>query len=273
MNKKKNALVKTYLNEAEAKIALLNLESEGINAHIHKDDCGGLFPQLQITEGVQLFVDINDIEKAERILNEIQAEKEEDTKIIEVPNKSAMWRVFFVGVIAGAFLSTMIFMLLNKDVSIKNANLEFDINEDGNPDEFHYYEKGMLVKIVEDRNYDGKPDQWYYFDSDRMARSESDDNFDGSVDGWAHYKDTNNFTVKYDFDFDGTTDATYYYEDGIKQRVDWHPGNSALIARRQIFKNSIKVIEYIDDNNDGSFDIVVNFDAFETEVSRSQYIK
>jgi hypothetical protein len=106
-----------------------------------------------------------------------------------------------------------------------------------------------------------------------VARSESDDNFDGSVDGWAHYKDPYNFKVKYDFDFDSTTDATYYFENGMKQRVDWHPGDSSIIVRRQIFKNSIKTEEYIDNNNDGSFDITINFDAFETEVSRSQYME
>lgn len=271
MNKKKNVVAKTYSSEAEAKLVLLNLESEGIEAHIQKDDCGGTFPQLQVTEGVQLVVDINDIERAEKILNEIHAEKEEETKITEIPKKSAMWTVFIVGVIAGVFLSTMIFMVLNKDDLIENSVLEFDNNRDGNPDEFYYYEKGALVKIVEDRNYDGIPDQWYYYESERVVRSESDDNFDGSVDGWAQYKDRNNFKVKYDLDFDSATDATYYYENGIKQRVDWQPGNASIISRRQIFDNAIKTEEYIDTNNDGIFDITVKFDAFETEVSRSQY--
>jgi antitoxin component YwqK of YwqJK toxin-antitoxin module len=270
-NDKKNVVVKTYLNETEAQLAQFNLESVGIETHIHKDDCGGAYPQLQVAEGVQLIVDINDVERAEAILNEIIAEEVQDKERTGKTKKSPMWRVFFVGVLTGVFLSTITFMILNKDGLIENSKLEFDINEDGSPDEFHYYEKGMLVKIEEDRNYDGKPDLWSYYESDRVMRSDSDDNFDGKVDGWATYKDRNNFQIKYDNDFDGISDATYYYANGIKQRVDWHPGDSSIIIRRVIFKDSIKSKEYIDYNNDGNFDIKLSFDAFEKEVSRSSY--
>jgi hypothetical protein len=270
-NDKKKLVVKTYFNEAEAQLAQLNLEAMGIDAHIHKDDCGGAYPQLQATEGVQLVVDINDVEKAEKILNEIISEEVKDTKRTDRSIKSTMWGVFIVGVLAGVLVSTIIFMILNKDVLIKNSKLEFDINEDGNPDEFHYYEEGLLVKIEEDRNYDGKPDLWSYYNSDRVQRVESDDNFDGRADGWASYEDRNNFQIKYDNDFDGITDATYYYANGIKQQIDWHPGDSSNIVRRVIFKNSIKSIEYIDNNNDGNFDIKLVYDAFENEVSRTSY--
>ena len=270
-NDKRDVVVKSFLNEAEAKLAQLNLESMGIDARIQKDDCGGAYPQLQVTEGVELIVDINDVERAAKILDEMDSEETQDQKRTQISKKSSIWSIFFVGVIAGAFLSSIAFLILTKDVSIENSKMEFDINKDGHPDEFHYVEQGMVYKTEEDRNYDGKVDQWYYYESDRVIRSESDDNFDGRVDGWARFKDRNHYQVKYDNDFDGISDATYYFENGIRQRADWHPGASPIIMRRVIYKNSIKSEEYIDSDNDGNFDIKVSYDSFENEVSRTPY--
>ena len=79
------------------------------------------------------------------------------------------------------------------------------------------------------------------------------------------------FRIEYDNDFDGSSDATYYYRDGIRQRVDWHPGNSSSIARRETFMHGVKWKEYIDSNRDGKFDLKLRYDAMEKEIGRTPY--
>ena len=273
MTDPKTVTIRTYSSEAEAQLSLLNLESMGIDAHILKDDCGGAYPQFQVTNGVQLVVSVSDVERAEAILDEAAAEGSPERKKAMTSQKTALWGVFFLGVFAGVFLTAMVFMVLNKDNSPDYDTADFDINDDGKPDEFHYYEKEMLVKIVEDRNYDGQPDAWSFFESDRILRSESDDNFDGNVDGWATYQDQHNFQVQYDNNFDGIADATYYFANGVKQSVDWYPGNAKMIERREIYKHSIKTEAYIDSDNDGQFDLTIFYDAFGKEIKRSPFTK
>lgn len=271
MNDKKNVVVETYINETDARLAQLNLESAGIDAHIRKDDCGGAFPQLQLSEGVQLVVDVDDAERAEQILNEVKTEELQNRKIATASKKPPAWRVFFIGILTGIFLSTLFYIILDKIRSLETGRFEFDVNGDGNPDEFHHYERGLLVKIEEDRDYDGTLDSWIYYESDRVTRSEADDNFDGKVDVWASYKDRNNFQIKHDTDFDGISDATLFYAKGIMQRVDWHPGGASTVVRREIFNDSIKSKEYIDLDRDGTFDLKIGYNAFEQEVSRTAY--
>lgn len=271
MNDKTDVVVKTFSNEMDAKLAQLNLESMGIEAQIHKDDCGGAYPQLQVTGGVQLVVGINDVERAKTILDEIEADEVSDIKGLALSRKPLKWRLFFIGVFVGVCLVGIASMILNKDSSILDGKFEFDNNADGKPDEFHHYENGSLINIHEDRNYNGTLDSWFYYESNRIARSESDDNFDGKIDGWATYVDRNNFEARYDTDFDGVPDGTEYFAKGLKQRVDWNSPDSGIIVRREIFKDGIKSEEYIDTNNDGNFDIKLRFNQFEQEVSRTSY--
>ena len=49
MNFDEAVVVRTYASEAEASIAASRLGSEGIGAHIQKDDCGGAYPALQMS--------------------------------------------------------------------------------------------------------------------------------------------------------------------------------------------------------------------------------
>ena len=64
----KQVVVGEYENEIDAQIAKGHLEASGIPASIIKNDGGGMLPSLQNTEGVQLIVDENHREKAEKIL-------------------------------------------------------------------------------------------------------------------------------------------------------------------------------------------------------------
>ncbi len=57
-----------YNSETEAEIVRGRLESEGIEARISADDCGGMLPQYQYIRGVRLLVAPEDIERAREIL-------------------------------------------------------------------------------------------------------------------------------------------------------------------------------------------------------------
>ena len=75
MNLDDAVVLRTYTSEAVASIADSRLRFEGIEAHIQKDDCGGAYPSLQMSRGVRLFVKPEDLEDAERILNELEVEE------------------------------------------------------------------------------------------------------------------------------------------------------------------------------------------------------
>jgi len=59
----------TYNTTMEAEMARERLESAGITAVIHSDDAGGMYPQLDLVEGVAVLVDPVDLEAAKDILS------------------------------------------------------------------------------------------------------------------------------------------------------------------------------------------------------------
>ena len=60
--------IRTFANEAEAKIAKSALEAFDIECLLTSDDCGGQRPSLTFSEGIKLFVRSEDTEKAEDVL-------------------------------------------------------------------------------------------------------------------------------------------------------------------------------------------------------------
>ena len=70
-------VVGVFDNDFEAEIAMTHLEAEDIESKIFKTDAGGMFPSLQITEGVQLVVAEDQAERAIQILAEKMKEVEE----------------------------------------------------------------------------------------------------------------------------------------------------------------------------------------------------
>ncbi len=64
------AIVKSYINETEAQVALAHLEVMGITAVIEVDNCGSMRPHMDITCGVHLLVKGLQCEKAAAILQD-----------------------------------------------------------------------------------------------------------------------------------------------------------------------------------------------------------
>lgn len=60
--------IEVFYTEIEAEIAKGRLAEYEIQAEITKDDCGGMMPNLQFSEGVRLLVAADDEEKARTVL-------------------------------------------------------------------------------------------------------------------------------------------------------------------------------------------------------------
>ncbi|MBU2647350.1 DUF2007 domain-containing protein [bacterium] len=67
--------IEVFDNDLNAEIAKGILAENGVEAMIGKDDCGGMLPNLQVTQGVRLYVLPRDVEKSERLLKPITADQ------------------------------------------------------------------------------------------------------------------------------------------------------------------------------------------------------
>lgn len=72
------AVVRTFINDAEAEIAASAIEAAGIEVMIHRDAAGGLQPSLDMY-GIQLIVPDADAEAANEVLNSFAHSAPEQT--------------------------------------------------------------------------------------------------------------------------------------------------------------------------------------------------
>lgn len=281
MNMDDAVVLRTYSSEVAASIAASRLGSEGIEAHIQKDDCGGAYPSLQMAEGVRLLVRPEDQERANEILERIEAEdsreveeeEEEAAEEAHTPQEPSEHKksspilaigAFFVGLAIGYFLEPSLI-----ERSSYTGVEKYDRNKAGIPGTIYHYVKGQIERAEEDRNYDGKPDAWHKYVAGSIHSSIWDDNFDGRPDKWATHKDPFRSTVKVDTNYDGKADATVYWVNGLVQRSDWHPNDSAIIERRELYEHGVRKEELHDTDKDGVFDLKITYDRFERPISKT----
>ncbi len=286
MNSDEAVILRTYDGEALASIAAARLESEGIESIIQKDDVGGAYPALQMSRGVRLLAKPEDQPEAEQILAEIEAEDSEqifaeieaqDSERVERPEtqeeckKGHTGLILFVG---GALLGFIIGYFSASKPSLRKGNytgvIQRDRNSQGKPGRSYYYTDGILARTEVDRNYDDKPDEWYKFVANKVRSATLDNNFDGKPDVRITYKDEFNHVEKVDTDFDGTPDATMHFVNGLLNKVDWHPHDSSIIERRQIFEYGILKEELVDTDLDGIFDVKITYDRYERPIARTK---
>ena len=70
MSNKKMTIVHQENNETSARIVVGFLQSNGIEAMISEDDAGDQLPSLESVRGVQVFVALDDAERARKLLDE-----------------------------------------------------------------------------------------------------------------------------------------------------------------------------------------------------------
>ena len=74
-----------------------------------------------------------------------------------------------------------------KSGGVTPKSVATDQNKDGKPDQWEYYEAGVISRLESDTNYDGQVDEVAYFEDKRLARGEKDMDHDGKMDQWFTY--------------------------------------------------------------------------------------
>ena len=74
MDEQEPVCVATYPAEMQAEMARMRLETNGIDAFIIKDDCGGMLPFFQAITGVRLMVRAEEADQAAQILAQAEGE-------------------------------------------------------------------------------------------------------------------------------------------------------------------------------------------------------
>jgi hypothetical protein len=75
---KGGVMVHVENDEVGARIVIGFLESQGIEAQMSEDDAGDQIPSLESTHGVKVLVSAEDAERARQLLDERNAESEDE---------------------------------------------------------------------------------------------------------------------------------------------------------------------------------------------------
>lgn len=73
-----NVVLRTFSNEAEARIAAAALEAHGVPSHIQADNAGGALPAMSVLFPIRLIVRRDDAEFAATILEGVTGAEEDD---------------------------------------------------------------------------------------------------------------------------------------------------------------------------------------------------
>lgn len=287
-------VIRTYPNEMSAQLALMELESNGIESAVSSDDCGGTRPELQIASGVTLLVNASDRDKAEEIVRLHEARRTQDdgsltpddTSSLRVPSR-LLWLV--IGAVAASVAwgshtywqkhrtGVMRYDFNNdgrwdswwtyeKGVPVKN---ERDTDFDGKVDLLFYCVDGLLVKGEGDHNRDGKADLWQYYTNDLVVSSEADVNYDGRIDSRSVYRHGIGISSSHDTDYNGTFDSFATYRAGVIQTVQVRPNGSQVVSRREDYSDGVLRTEWVDADMDGAFDLKRTFDSMGMEIEET----
>jgi antitoxin component YwqK of YwqJK toxin-antitoxin module len=259
----------------EAQAAAQALLAAGVPYLIAADNCGGAFPALEIYRGIQLRVRHRDLQRAQEILTDFEAEKPEvDAETAEraaatpsafaepgsgpagwsAGQKARLW--FLAGLGLGVAITTAI--LIDGDTSSRSSYTgvtEDDADGDGKTDRWVHYRRGQVQRDETDHNYDGKPDTWYFLEDGKVVRYEADFNFDGKVDAWAKYSDGRVARSSTDRDFDGQPDRWTYYRDGVAEREEWDRNGDGKPDAWSYFSAGMTARHEEDQNFDGRVDL------------------
>jgi hypothetical protein len=86
------------------------------------------------------------------------------------------------------------------------AQVVYDLDFDGKPDETLIFEKEQLVKKELAFGFDGIPRSWSYYEKGKLVRKERDTNGDGKVDTWEYWENGELDRIGVDVDGDGQVD-------------------------------------------------------------------
>lgn len=129
-----------------------------------------------------------------------------------------------------------------------------DVNGDGQPDIINVLQEGREVCRVVDLNFDGGPDVFIYYDSQGLERRrESDFDRDGRADEIAHYQGGIVFLKERETNFDDKIDTWDHYAGGRLSRRERDSDGDSIVDQWWSFNNPADpkcAIVYADRNAD-----------------------
>ncbi len=72
-----NVVLRTFMNEAEARIAAAALEAHGIDSHVMADNAGGALPAMSVIFPIRLIVRQEDASLAAEIIEGVADDEDE----------------------------------------------------------------------------------------------------------------------------------------------------------------------------------------------------
>jgi hypothetical protein len=262
--------VQTFATRDAAEVAASLLRSNGIASRIFADDCGGLYPNLSLAEGVHLVVSPSDVESARELLDlpcPAQRPVEQTTAEKSSPLLFPL-ALIVIGAAVGALIVSSYRGITNpRPAATPRRQTHDEYSPDGKRSDRWVYRDGVLIEHFEDRNRDGEWDYWAYYEDGWVSRVEYDDNFDGQSDVTYRYKDRQLVSVERDSDFNGVPDEFCSYQHGILQEVDIRPNGSKFSITREFFSNAVLTEIQRGGDSHGNFKETVKYDAFFNPIS------
>lgn len=243
-------ILTSFVNEMDAQVLISELQSEGIDAVIRKDDCGGIRPWITAERGVEVLVMDRDLVRASEIAFGQAAEVP--------PLKASPGRGTGSGCLAFA-----VTLCIGLGAGFAGAHL------------INYLQTGRSDLVVSrdytDRNNDGRPDLVFQYDKDQLLiGGRSDENFDGEWDYW--WDDNGLFMTSdsRDADFNGTADIFTTYSCGIIKTSKVMPNGSPAAVRQYFYEHGVLVKELVDTDKDGTLDLELRYDPFGEVISERE---
>lgn len=269
------AALKVFSDVTTAESVASLLKANGIQCWLQADDCGGMLSALDSAQGVKLLVNPADANAAKALLAAMpdaaafEAMVNSDLSSGATPHpKSEVPIVSLLQIGGGVVAGILLCLLYQWTTNLGLKTYRFDADGDGRKDVTWVYRDGRCIEMAEDRNSDGILDSRVYFkDGYRYESATADDNFDGKLDSWSHYSNGVLVSVRFDSDFNGIPDATSFFHHGQITRCDWQPNGTNIVKLREIFRHGLVIEEQRDTNWDGSFDVIVRYDAFQNPVA------
>ncbi len=285
MNESKLVLLDTFASREEAISALAALKEEGIFSQIDENFTSNAFPNLQVLNGVKLYVHEDKLEKAASVLENMQpiTENFEEINYSEEgapedfepsedftstsengpkPKGSSSGCIAALGLIGfGFFLGWMLTYGLalgfyNKD----KFSDKYDRNSDGKVDEIFYNDPfGNLIESTRDNNFDGKMDEWVDYEDDLISNLKLDTDFNGVANTLSTYKHGNLVSTIYDHDEDGTPECFSFYQNYILQKVEWRTPEDKIVRREIYSKGVLAEVYKLDTNGQLRLSEKINF--------------
>ena len=250
-------------NSVEAHMVLNLLALEGIEGRVDGEYLQGGMGELQAIGLVQVMVEDDDYDRANKIVQDWDAKQPRKT-LSKPPSKSHRSMVTFCfGTILGVSIMALVY---NTPVTEDGI----DYNGDGILDEVWTYANYRNRRMESDRNLDGEVDAIYRSNQKGIISSgELDNDFDGEFETELEFRNGNVSAEYRDTNQDGEFDLIYRFRFGELLQGSLIDPETRRVRKIQTFENGRLVSAQVDTDDDGVLDTEVAYDIFEEPIETS----